>query len=517
MAVLTPQALKDQIDGELARRDLHEFIRQAWHVVEPATVFQDNWHIGAICEHLTAVTNGEIRNLLINIPPRTAKSTTVSVMWPMWVWTFRPEFRWLFASYRMDLSIRDSLQSRRLVDSPWYQRHWGDVFSFAPDQNLKSRFENTRRGYRYATSVGGGITGEGGDAIVVDDPHNVREQESDAKRDSVLEWWDQAMSTRLNDPKTGAKVIVMQRIHQDDLSGHVIEQGNYEHLNLPMEFEPSRRCVTSLGWSDPRTEEGDLLWPDRFGEKEIEALKLAMGPYGYAGQMQQRPTPKSGGTFKQEWLDKRYASLDSLPRMRCIIQSIDSAFKEGVANDYSVVATWGTDGVDYYLLGLWRGRVDFPGLVRTIKDQYAAWNGRLQGVPVSAILVEDKGAGTSAIQTVRKDTNLPVIGYKPEGSKESRADNVAPLFEAKKVLLPEFAEWLAGWIDEHVNFPRSAHDDQVDTTSQGLDYLKNKAGGSARLEEMAAARKAYGAATIPTPFTLTHPGSLLPGTVPSPE
>ena len=195
---------------------------------------------------------------------------------------------------RASLSIRASLKCRRLVESPWYQANWGDRFQLTGDQNAKQRFENNKSGYRLATSVGGTATGEGGDRIVVDDPHNVNEAESELVRRGVLEWWDQVMSTRLNDPKRGTKVIVMQRVHEADLAGHVLTQGGYEHLCLPAEYEGPTRC-TVIGWSDPRDEPGQLLWAERFGPDEIQALKRSMGSYAAAGQLQQRPAPAEGG------------------------------------------------------------------------------------------------------------------------------------------------------------------------------------------------------------------------------
>src|ERR1700676_2745578 len=261
-----------EIDAERAVRSLREFVRQAWIVVEPSTPFVPGFHIDAIVEHLEAVTRGEIRNLLINVPPRHMKSLLVSVLWPAWEWIQHPERRWLFSSYAASLSIRDSIKCRTLIESPWYQTNWGDRFSLTGDQNAKARFENDRTGYRLATSVGGAATGEGGDRIVCDDPHNVQEAESDAVRQGTLDWWDVVMSTRLNDPRTAVKVIVMQRCHERDLSGHVLEQGGWEHLCLPAEYDGTV-FQSSIGWSDPREQAGELLWPERFGRAEIVDLK----------------------------------------------------------------------------------------------------------------------------------------------------------------------------------------------------------------------------------------------------
>src|ERR1700688_880306 len=293
-SLLTRPCLRDEIDREMAMRSLGEFVRQAWPIAEPSTPFVPGFHINAIIEHLEAVTRGEIRNLLINVPPRHMKSLLVSVFWPAWEWIRWPERRWLYSSYGAQLSIRDSVKCRRLIESPWYQHRWRDRFALTTDQNTKGRFDNDRSGYRLSTSVGGAATGEGGDRIVCDDPHNVQEAESDSVRKGTNDWFDVVMSTRVNDPKTAAKVVVMQRCHQQDLSGHLLEQGGWEHLCLPAEYESSRR-TTSIGWSDPRSTAGELLWPERFGPEEIESLKHSMGSYATAGQLQQRPSPAEGG------------------------------------------------------------------------------------------------------------------------------------------------------------------------------------------------------------------------------
>src|SRR5271163_4307839 len=298
--LLSRPNLINDIDRELASRSLSEFVRQAWSIVEPSTPFVPGWHIDAIIEHLEAVSRGQIRNLLINVPPRHMKSLLVSVFWPDWEWLRWPERRWLFSSYGAQLSIRDSVACRRLIESPWYQSRWADRFALTSDQNTKGRFDNNRSGYRLSTSVGGTATGEGGDRIVCDDPHNVQEAESDSVRKATLDWFDVVMSTRVNDPRSAAKVVVMQRCHQQDLSGHLLEQGGWEHLCLPAEYEDPPRVI-SIRFPDPRTQAGELLWLERFGRKEIADLKVSLGSYAAAGQLQQRPSPVEGGLIKRHW------------------------------------------------------------------------------------------------------------------------------------------------------------------------------------------------------------------------
>src|SRR4051794_10057595 len=469
--------------GGFARRSLREFIRHAWNIVEPATEFVPGWHLDAICDHLEAVSKGTLRNLLINIPPRHMKSLAVSVFWPCWEWISWPERRWLFSSYAATLSVRDSLKCRRLIDSAWYQGNWGDRFQLTSDQNTKQRFENNKSGYRVATSVGGTATGEGGDRIVVDDPHNVGEAESDLVRRSVLDWWDQVMSTRLNDPKTGSKVIVMQRVHEADLGGHVLEQGGYQHLCLPAESEGPRRA-TSIGWSDPRTESGELLWPERFGPEEIEGLKRSMGSYAAAGQLQQRPAPAEGGILKRHWWrywkpagaslppvsvrmpDGQPASVPAIDlplRFDEQLQSWDMAFKDLDSSDFVVGQVWAKNHADRFLLDQVRQRFDFPKTLDAVRMSTRKW-------PLThRKLVEDKANGTAVIATLKHEIQ-GLIAVNPEGGKEARASAVSPQIESGNVYLPHpsIAPWIGAFIDECASFPNAAHDDQVDCMSQAL-------------------------------------------------
>ena len=455
-----------EIDKELATRSLQEFIKQAWIILQPVTPFVPGWHIDALCEHLEAITYGQIRNLVINIPPRHMKSLAVSIFWPCWEWTRWPERRWLFASYAESLSLRDSRFCRTVVESPWYRCNWGDVFVLTEDQNEKRRFDNDKTGYRIASSVGGANTGEGGDRIVCDDPHNVKEAESDAARKGVCDWYDQVMSTRVNDPKTAARVIIMQRVHEADLSGHVLAQGGYEHLCLPAEYEGSKR-TTAIGWSDPRKEPGELLWPERFGQAEINELKLRLGSYGSAGQLQQRPSPAEGGIFKRHWW-RRYQSHEHPLRLDVMIQSWDLAFKDTKNSSFVVGQVWGQ--VDGYivLVDQIRAKMTFPETLQAFRELSAKYP------DCQAKLVEDKANGPALIQTLQKE--IPgIIAVEPDGSKEARAHAVSWLIEAGNVVLPlsSDAPWVDDFIEECAAFPKGAYADQVDCCTQALSRLQH--------------------------------------------
>jgi predicted phage terminase large subunit-like protein len=472
-----------KVDRELATRSFREFVRQAWHVVEPATAFVPSWHIDAICDHLEAVSYGRIRNLLINVPPRHMKSLLVSVFWPAWEWIRWPERRWLYSSYVAALSIRDSLKCRRLIESPWYRARWSHVFSLTGDQNAKMRFDNDRSGYRLSTSVGGAVTGEGGDRIVCDDPHKVDEVESDAARKTAIDWWDVAMSTRVNDPKTSAMIIVMQRCHQRDLSGHLLEKGNFEHLCLPAEYEGPTRA-TSIGFSDPRTEPGELLWPERFGPQEIAELKINLGSYAAAGQLQQRPSPAGGGILKREWFNyyqprganlspvlvklpdgtvKSIVAIEAPDQVDELIQSWDCSFKDLDTSDFVVGQSWARKGARFLLGHQIRGRMNCPATVKAVREMTQRWP------YTQAILIEDKANGSAVIQMLQHE--IPgILPVNPGGGKVARAQAISALVEAGNVYLPhpDSAPWVNDFIEECVQFPNGAHDDQVDAMTQAL-------------------------------------------------
>lgn len=472
-----------KVEREYAARSLREFVRQGWPVIEPSTPFVPGFHIDAIIDHLEAVSRGEIRNLLINVPPRHMKSLLVCVFWPAWEWSRWPERRFLYSSYAASLSMRDSVKCRRLIESPWYQARWGHLFRLTDDQNAKTRFDNNRSGYRLSTSVGGAVTGEGGDRIVCDDPHNVADVSSDAIRKAALEWWDVAMSTRVNDPKTSAKVIVMQRCHQRDLSGHVLEKGNFEHLCLPAEYEGDKR-ITVIGFSDLRKQLGELLWPERFGPDEIAALKVSLGSYAAAGQLQQRPSPAGGGIFKRRWFrywqprganlppiiihlpDGSTQTIIAVEAPRLVdeqIQSWDCSFKGLDTSDFVAGQMWARVGPRYLLGDQVRARMDCPATVKAVREFSAKWP------QTYAKLIEDKANGSAVIQMLANE--IPgLLPVNPSGGKIARAQAICPLVEAGNVYLPhpDHAPWVNDFIEECVQFPNGAHDDQVDAMTQAI-------------------------------------------------
>jgi len=356
---------------------LYTFLQKSWRYID-ASPFSDGWPMQAIAEHLEAVVDGQIKRLIINIPPRMGKSSITSVAFPAWVWTQRnqsstsgPGVQLLHASYAHSLALRDSVKCRRLIESSWYQSLWGDRFQLVSDQNTKGRFANNQNGERLITAVEARVTGEGGNIIVIDDPNAANEAYSEASIFTTTEWWDGTMSTRLNDMKTGAFIVIQQRLSESDLTGHILSKdvGDWTHLCLPMRYEWNRHSVTQIGWNDPRgldeqgeplvvvdedgtrhprdpdaaaeltLREGTLLWPDRFADKEVTLLEKQLGPWTSAGQLQQRPSPKGGGIIKDEWW--QLWSSPIYPDMSYVIASLDTAYTTKQENDFSALTVWG--------------------------------------------------------------------------------------------------------------------------------------------------------------------------------
>lgn len=470
---------------------LSEFVEQAWPVLFPSEPFIWNWHIDAVCGHLQAVSAGTIQKLLINIPPGTMKSLLVSVLWPSWEWTRKPSLRYLCASYDQQLSIRDNVQVRNLVTSDWYQHNWPHV-QLADDQNQKTRFNTTKQGGRIGTSVGGRATGEHPHRKIVDDPHNVKKSGSKMDRDGVINWFKTTLSTRgyaLN----AATVVIMQRLHEDDLSGWILshQADQWTHLMLPMRYEPERHCATTAyvdaehttdedgkpavtfspphAWSDPRTVKGELLWPAFLDQQKVTQTALDLGPYGDAGQNQQRPSPEGGGMFLREWFPSTRIVLaipqDAVVVARC--RGWDCAATEGggdwTAGIRVALTSTGQVYIEHVLRGQW-GPASFEGpngiFVSTIRMD-----------PVWTRQREEEEGGSSGKKVVAAHALLlhgyDYLGVRSTGDKATRAKPFRTQCATGNVWLVQ-GNWNAGWIDELCSFRDDGSDqvdDQVDATS----------------------------------------------------
>jgi len=449
---------------------LREFTKAAWPTIEPGSEYTSGWHLDAISDHLEAVIDGSIKRLIINIPPRHSKSISTAVVLPAWTWVTQPSKKFLYASYSASLSIRDSTKCRRLIDSPWYQAHFGDKFHLSGDMNQKSRFENSENGIRLSTSVAGSLTGEGGDCIILDDVNNVVEADSQKVRQGVIDWWDQAMQSRLNDPKTGAFIVIQQRVNEQDLTGHILanELGNeWDHLVLPARYEIGHPTPvrSSLGFTDPRTEEGELLWPERFGEKELSTLERGLGSYAAAGQLQQRPSPKGGGILKASWWVPW--EREDQPEVSYVIQSWDTAFETKESSSYSARTTWGVfkhQGYDCLIvLDMWYDKVNYPELRKLAQEAYDDWE-------PDAVLIEKKASGASLIADLRM-AGVPVLAYSPDRDKVARAHASSALLEDGRIYYPK-RKWAEDLISICASFPAAKNDDVVDTCTQAWLRLR---------------------------------------------
>lgn len=445
----------------LLRLKLSAFIQKTFYTVSPADEYLHNWHIDLIAEYLEACTRREIKRLIINMPPRYMKSIAVSVAWAAWLLGKNPSERIMAASYSEMLSLKHSMDTRLVVQSDWYRRIFPNTI-ITDDQNEKRKFVTTARGQRFATSVGGTATGDGGNFIIIDDPLNPAQALSDVQRKTANTWIDQTISSRLNDKKNGVIVVVMQRLHADDTTGHLLEKGGWEHLCIPAVAET--KTIIDFGSVKLTRDAGGILHPEREGDTEIEALKLALGSYAFAGQYQQRPAPAEGGIFKLQWI-KRYA--ERRDKYDMIVQSWDTAIKPDQINDPSCRTTWGVHSVGYDLLDVSVKRLVYPDLKLAVMTSAGEWY-------PDAILIEDKASGQQLIQDLQRETKLPVIGILPKGDKITRASAVSAMVEAGKVALPTKAHWLAGFESELLTFPNAPHDDQVDSTTQFLNWMREK-------------------------------------------
>lgn len=444
----------DACERELCRRSLVDFIKQAWRVIEPGQPYVHGWHIDAIADHLSAVSRGEITRLLINIPPGTMKSLATCVFWPAWEWTTKPATRYVCASHSQEHAIRDNVRMRRLVASDWYQRLW--PLKLTDDQNAKTKFENEMTGFRQAMAVAS-MTGARGDRVIWDDPHSVEDALSDAKRTAALRVFDETLPTRLNNPDRSVIVVIMQRLHERDVSGHILERDlGYTHLCLPMEFEPDRRCSTSIGFTDPRNEPGELLFPARFSREVVERDKKAMGAMAVAGQFQQRPAPRGGGMIQADRLEIG----DPGPIQRAVRYWDKAGTDGGGCYTAGVKVGRDADGV-FWVLDVVRGQWAAAERERHIKQA-----AQIDGTAVPVWVEQEPGSGgkESAEATIRNLAGFVAHADRVTGAKETRAEPFAAQVASGNVKLAR-GEWNRAFIDECATFPVGRFKDQVDAAS----------------------------------------------------
>jgi predicted phage terminase large subunit-like protein len=460
---------------------LQAFVHEAWYILEPVSTLVWNWHLDLICEYLTLIRDGQFKDvcgdlegIIFNVPPRTMKSLLISVFFPIWVWTSKPARRFMFVSYSEKLSTQHSIFRRSIIESDWYQKEWSSVFSLSRDQNVKSHYENSARGTMFSTGMQATATGMGGDVLIFDDPLNPEQAISQVEREAVNLRFDTTFRSRINDPATGVKIIIMQRLHELDLTGHVLarESSRWKHVSLPA-VAPKDEA-----WEFPRSKKienqksGALLWPERLPQSFLDSQRVGMGSWAFNGQYQQTPAPLDGGIIKRQWV-RFYRQLPE--KFEFVVQSWDCTFSGGSDNDFVAGQVWGRSGGKYFMLPYRTyDRLDFGPTMAAIKACHAKFP------QANAVLIEDKANGPAIISELQKE--IPgVVPVNPEGGKLARAQATAPLWESGSIELPDPQLFGCAWIEDYLHnictFPKAAHDDDVDATSQALIYMRSRLGG----------------------------------------
>ena len=461
------------ITGEEPRQSLgfSSFIKAAWPYID-GSKYVHNWHIDCIADHLEALFRREIKRLIICIPPRMGKSQICSVCFPSWVWTKDPTQQIYSASYSRELCDRDSWRSRLLILSSWYQSQWGTSFQLATDSNRKNFYHNNKGGYRLALSTQAGSTGHGYDILIIDDPHKATDVNSRAKREAVIHWYTDAISTRANN-NNAVQIVIGQRLHYKDLIGFLMDSGDWEVLKLPMEYIPTT-YVTKIGWKDPRQYKGELLFPTRFNHDDVAKLKASLRtPSNIAAQLQQEPSPSEGAIIQKNWLKHYDAAPVSFDR--CVL-SLDFSLGGNINSlEYSYAAgvVVGERSGTFFILSVDRIQDNFTKQIEMAKNLYSANRYRL-----SHVVIEQEAAGR-AVEVVLKDfIDIPIIMFHPQTLKDkvSRLEMCLDMFQEGRVRLPNqafiYQPWYDEFLDELLKFPKASHDDQVDALVQALLWFR---------------------------------------------
>jgi len=453
--------LKFALEKKLCEMSFYEFFKAAWIVVEPAVPLSTNWHHKYICDTLQEECERIIRqepktkDIIINVPFRSTKSLIVTVMFPVWAWIKSPKLRFITSSYSATLSIELATKSRDIIFSDWFKKRWGDVFHIKKDQNLKERYENNHIGMRRATSVGGTVTGQGGDFLIVDDPLSPQMANSATERDNANEWYRTTFYSRLNQADIGVRIIIMQRVHEDDLSGFLLDREtrlNYKHICIPATNVDGNIKPKSL--EKFYNKDTGLFWEDRFSQKVLDDYKNALGTYGYAGQLQQTPTPLDSGMIHRDWF-----RIDRFRKDEAIVNFIiDPAYTANQKNDPSALLAYTYTENKWQIVDCVNVRKEFPELVKFIPE----WVQKNGYTNKSRIYVEPKASGKSIVQTLVRETGLNVKEDKPPTKdKVARVSDISASLESGRVSLLN-GKWNEEFLDQLTKFPAAKHDDMVD-------------------------------------------------------
>jgi predicted phage terminase large subunit-like protein len=453
----------------ILRRDLMSFTERSFYELNPQTNFVNSPHIELLVSKLESCRQRKIRRLIVNLPPRSLKSHAASVVFPAWLLGHDPSMQIICASYGQELADKHARDCRTLMATAFHRRLFRNTHLSLEKQSV-NEFMTTAQGFRMSTSVGGVLTGRGADLIILDDPLKPDEALSAPRRNAVNEWYDNSLVTRLNNKETGVIIVVMQRLHQDDLVGHVMAQENWEVLSFPAiaEEDEIHLIESPLGRRRWQRKAGEALQPERESLLTLAHMRQTIGEYNFESQYQQNPMPVGGAIVKTEWL-RYYEPSDLPPRFACVLQSWDTANKSGELNDFSVCTTWGAVYDRYYLLAVFRQRLNYPDLKRAVQEQARQHHADI-------VLIEDKASGTQLIQDLKVEGMYGVNPYDPSpgSDKTLRLYAQSAEFESGRALLPRSASWLDEYVRELTAFPGSKYDDQVDSTTQALDHLKTK-------------------------------------------
>ena len=449
----------DKLLQAILRSDLSSFIQKTFYTLLPKQNFSFNWHIDMIADYLTAVENGKIKRLIINLPPRSLKSICISVSWTAWLLGMQSSMKIIVASYSNILSSKHSLDSRIIVSSNWYKKLFPKMI-LSKLHNQKNKFLTTENGFRFATSVGGSLTGEGGDILIIDDPHNPSHIYSKKLRSKVITWYQNTFATRLNNPGKGAIVIVMQRLHEDDLSGFLLQDKFWTLVEIPAiatrDYSFQINNKTYLFHKD------NIIDNNRYNLDYFKKIEDEISKENFAAQYQQQPIRQQEGILSKEYIQH----YQEFPKgLQLIVQSWDTAIKTSFNNDFSVCTSWGILNDCYYLLDMFRDKLEYPKLkikLQTLADK----------IKPHIILIEDKASGQQLIQDLKLLNKYNIIPQKPIADKINRFASITTFFYQKKVFIPEGSRQNLVFIDEITSFPASSSDDIVDSVSQFFSYVK---------------------------------------------
>lgn len=485
MENFTIPAIKRAMDIQ-SKNELRWFIPRVFKTLNPTESIKWNWHMELMCwmlsrtlpEKINPTPKDRIRRLIINVPPRSLKSICTSVALPAFIHGHIPDFKIVSASYSGRLSSKMNIDTMRIMRSDWYREMFPHTIL---DKEREDKMTTTLGGHRIATSHGGTATGEGGGLLIGDDVMNVEESLVQEQREKINNWFDSTFYSRQNDQKKDVIILIMQRLHEDDTTGHLLAKNKelapedrWHLVKLPAIF--SGQETFHYYGKQKTVEAGEFLHEERIDQRALDAARVNMGSYAMAGQYMQEPAPAGGGLIRLEWFGSYEVPPSTTDRL--VTQSWDTAVKAGVGNDYSVCTTWVQVGDFHYLLDVCRVKMDHPGLKAKVKQMWLEWKAH-------NVLIEDKGAGQALVQDMRREEpSMPVVAIHPHKDKITRLAGVSPMIESGKVWLPKVATWLAPLEQEMMLFPNARHDDQVDSVSQYLNWRRLSNAGQYRIRSL---------------------------------